>query len=277
MTPQLLTVIKEEVLRGWTEADWKQWIIEPKYDGARLIYHKGQFLSRTGKPLHNLDHIAKELVRFKGYTLDGEVYGENWAETMSVARSSKTVKVNNGLKFAVFEMMPDACWEEQISLGDDVVARRSWICDTILPWDINFNFVHAVRFQTANSYEDFTKIHAAHLNMGCDGTVLKKINSLYEFKRTKTWLKVKPIETYDCEVIGVVTGFGKHTGRMGALMIQPEGSEVVSKVGTGFSDEERDWQLCLNLIGRTIEVQARGLHPSGCLIEPRFIRVRGDK
>lgn len=125
-TPQLLTVIDEESLKTWGSNEWKKWWIEPKYDGARMVYHKGQFFSRTGKPLHNLEHIAAELQHLKGWTLDGEVYGADWAATMSAARSSETAKPNNGLKFAVFDAMEDHEWEN--ALATDHLWSR---CDLV--------------------------------------------------------------------------------------------------------------------------------------------------
>ncbi len=47
MQPQLLTVIKEEVLKTWTLEEWKMWRAESKFDGARLIYHKGSTSGHT--------------------------------------------------------------------------------------------------------------------------------------------------------------------------------------------------------------------------------------
>lgn len=276
MTPQLLTVIKQEALQAWSPEEWAKWWVEPKYDGARLIYHKGKFLSRTGKPLHNLDHLKEDLKGLSGWTLDGEVYGKNWADTMSVARASKTVKDNNGLRFAVFDGMADHEWEDRIS--NFTLEERYRTTKKVLA-EMRCNFIHPVPHSSlVNDYEIFSLIHRDNLAAGCDGTVLKRWNSLYEFKRTKTWLKVKPIETYDCKVIGLVEGEGKHKGRMGALEILPEGSEVRSYVGTGFTDEERIAWWAWRRVGTVmVEVEARGVHPSGRLIEPRFIRIRGDK
>jgi len=83
-------------------------------------------------------------------------------------------------------------------------------------------------------------------------------------------LKVKPIETYDIPVLGVIKGKGKHLGKLGALMTEK------GNVGTGFTDVERE-ELLYTRPGTVIEVEAMGLTPKGRFRHPRFKRVRFDK
>ena len=99
------------------------------------------------------------------------------------------------------------------------------------------------------------------IKVGYEGLVLRQENN---------WLKVKPVRTYDVPVLGVVAGKGKHEGRVGALET-PKG-----RVGTGFSDKEREELLTIPL-GTVIEVEAMGLTPAGKFRHPRFLRVRFDK
>ena len=94
---------------------------------------------------------------------------------------------------------------------------------------------------------------------GCDGLVLRQ---------GETWLKVKPVETYDVRVMAMQKGTGKHAGRMGALLTEK------GKVGTGFSDAERgrkDW------VGKIIEVECLSLTPGGKFRHARYLRTRFDK
>ena len=93
-------------------------------------------------------------------------------------------------------------------------------------------------------------------------------------RQGSTWLKVKPTETYDVPVTGIIEGTGKHKGRMGALMTP------MGKVGTGFSDLERlAWwgTTSQNTIGKIIEVECMKLTPDGKFRHPRFVRIRPDK
>lgn len=58
-------------------------------------------------------------------------------------------------------------------------------------------------------------------------------------------VKIKPIHTVDVAVIGIVPGKGKHRGRMGALVTAFRDRAgrylAAGKVGTGFTDAERQW------------------------------------
>ncbi len=284
MQPQLLTVIKQEVLKRWTSDEWRRWWIEPKRDGYRLIYHKGQFLSRTGKPFHNLDHIAAELSQLPGWTFDGELYGKNWEEAANARRSKNGV--NNELNYAVFDIMSDDDWCGQMC-AEPLEQRRLRLLAMINGRLIPMKYVHVMSHFEATRYESFVIAHKSHLQYGCDGTVLKLRDSLYEFKRTKTWLKVKPVETFDCLVVGMKEGIGKYKGMLGALQLVDadaaellEQSEWVTTWCSGMTDEQRrSWwgQDGKGIIGKIIEVSARGVHKSGRLIEPRFVRIREDK
>lgn len=84
--------------------------------------------------------------------------------------------------------------------------------------------------------------------------------------------KIKPIETHDVLVTGMVEGNGKHEGMLGALVTDK------GKVGTGFTDAMRDhyWNTH-SLVGSMIEVKVMSLTPNGMFRHPVFIRVREDK
>lgn len=275
MQPQLLTVIDKEVLKTWTTEEWAKWWIEPKRDGYRLTYHKGQFLSRTGKPFHNLEHIAAELSQIPGVTFDGELYGDHW-EDAAAARRSKNGSANE-LRFAVFDILHDTEWVAMQGLYP-LHMRRAKLVE-LLNKIAGRKHTTLMTHTRVTGFDAFYNLHRLHLASGCDGTVLKRFDSRYEFKRTKTWLKVKPVETIDGKVTGLYAGKGKHEGRAGGVVFVPEGSTVETRVGTGFSDEQREvyWNNSSLVVGKTIEVAARGVHKSGALIEPRFIRLREDK
>lgn len=97
------------------------------------------------------------------------------------------------------------------------------------------------------------------LEEGFEGIVLRQLNK---------WYKVKPFETFDVPIINILPGKGKHIGRMGALMTP------MGKVGTGFSDEEREerWDL-----GEIIEVKCGEITKEGKFRFPSFYRRRPDK
>ena len=98
-------------------------------------------------------------------------------------------------------------------------------------------------------------------NSGFEGVVVRQKDN---------WIKIKPTETYDVKVTGVQEGAGKYLGKMGALITE------MGKVGTGFSDKQRE-ELKDIPLGAVIEVECMSLTPNGKFRHPRFLRVRWDK
>lgn len=87
----------------------------------------------------------------------------------------------------------------------------------------------------------------------------------------KTWLKVKPFETYDVPISGIIEGTGKYKGMLGAFKTSK------GKVGTGFNDEDRKVLYDSTLINSIVEVECQGLTPAGMFRHPRYKRMRFDK
>lgn len=274
MEPQLLTVIEKEHLQTWSPSEWQRWQFEAKHDGARCLIVDGKVQSRTGKPLYNLDLILEELGPYtQGAVFDGEITGDGWADTMHNVRASKSKRDQSGLIFRPFDLLTLKEWEARKC--DRTLSDRQQLLWQLTP---DTDHVQVVSRFDIKDYAQFEVIYNLCLEEGCDGIVLKRKDSLYEFKRTKTWLKVKPDTTVDGVVVGTVPGKLKYTGMVGSLIFKPEGSEVTTQV-SGMTDSQRfDWyQNPERILGKTIEVKARGWHPSGRLIEPRFVRIREDK
>ncbi len=91
---------------------------------------------------------------------------------------------------------------------------------------------------------------------------------------TKGPFKIKQKLTFDCTVVAMQPGTGKHTGKMGALIIDLHG--VTFKVGTGFTDIQRAEFNNPKIIGQIIEIEGMELTELGRVRHPRFIRIRED-
>lgn len=100
------------------------------------------------------------------------------------------------------------------------------------------------------------------ITLGYEGLVIFSDKYMY---------KVKPEETYDVLVTGVIPGTGKHLGRMGSLTTN------MGDVGTGFTDQEREQFTEEFIINKTIEVSCMMLTPDGKFRHPRYERLREDK
>lgn len=83
--------------------------------------------------------------------------------------------------------------------------------------------------------------------------------------------KLKHKHTIDVIVRGLQYGTGKYKGLMGALLTD------YGKVGTGFSDEDRQKFTWEHIGGKLIEVEYMEMTPYGKFRHARFIRIREDK
>jgi DNA ligase-1 len=108
------------------------------------------------------------------------------------------------------------------------------------------------------------------INKNGEGIMLRQPDSFYESKRSKTLLKVKEFQDAEAIVIGYQNGSNRNNGRLGALIVKWEDTNMGSsifKVGSGFDDNQRIHYKTLFPIGTIITVKYFEL---GSLGNPRF-------
>lgn len=97
------------------------------------------------------------------------------------------------------------------------------------------------------------RVSADALAAGHEGIVVKALDSLYAAgRRGKSWLKVKPVRTYDLVVLAAEWGSGRRTGWLSNLHLgaldpdgefgEPGGLVMVGKTFKGLTDEVLRWQ-----------------------------------
>jgi len=92
-----------------------------------------------------------------------------------------------------------------------------------------------------------------------------------------TKLKFRP--DFDTEVVGVFPGKGKNLGRAGGLLVKTSPDAPVTRVGTGFSDRQREqlWRDQDQVVGRVAKVRSQQVFPSGRLRAPSFHEFHIEK
>ena len=108
---------------------------------------------------------------------------------------------------------------------------------------------------------------------GYEGIVIRNKNSDYAFEKESVYVcKVKPIQTFELEIIGVIPGEGKRKNKLRAFICNYKGKKV--RVGGGLNEKQRE--DFLKEPPKWIEVKAKGETSAGLLREPIFIRARDD-
>jgi DNA ligase-1 len=91
------------------------------------------------------------------------------------------------------------------------------------------------------------------LDAGHEGVVVKAIDSIYAAgRRGSSWVKVKPVHTYDLVVLAAEWGYGRRTGWLSNLHLgaydpvgefgEPGGFVMVGKTFKGLTDALLQWQ-----------------------------------
>ena len=261
----------------------KSLLVQKKYDGYRCLIIKDGLsvncFSRNGNPIPLLN-ISKELTKVDGdFVLDGELISTTRTSTSGICNS--LIKGNQEatdelLVFKAFDLLPLAeyksgvftipCKDRLINLGAMVLRsklKRIQVADTI----------------ETSSTDEVLKIYKAYRAQGEEGIIIKDPVSLYEPKRSQSWLKLKAINSCTLRVIDKYEH--KNGDSLGGLVCQSLCGALTVNVGGGFTDEDRGifWKAPMN--GKCIEVLynevQKDKYGQDFLFLPRFKEMRIDK
>ena len=226
------------------------WLFERKYDGIRLIAFKQKddvrLYSRNRLPqdLPNIRHAIATLP-VEDAILDGEI---TWDPSTRDAHDARSGQV--GPAYHVFDVL----WLDGRSVTTLPLEERRALLGS-LPLTPPLQ-----RVPTIDEAEPWTRACAE----GWEGVIAKRRGSIYEHRRSKSWLKMKCELTHEFVVGGFTDPQGARVG-LGALLVghHDKGEfAFAGKIGTGF-----DTKLLLELRRRldAIEIpkspftRARGL------------------
>jgi bifunctional non-homologous end joining protein LigD len=272
-----------------------EWMWEPKLDGYRVLAFVdadgARLRSRNGLELGaNLPVLAQELAKNAGAAMI--VDAELVAFDAGGKPSFNALQNANAATTAAL-----VCFDLIHFAGIDVreapyADRRRYLAQCLMP-SPHVQLVHAV--------DDGLALQAAALASGFEGVVGKRKDSRYEAgKRSKCWLKVKPLQSGEFAIGGYTKGKGSRA--LGALLVgrwEQGKLRFASHVGSGF-DEATEKALIarLKVLARkncpftekpelngpatwtepttVAEVSYQGWTEDARLRAPVFLRVRDD-
>jgi len=228
--------------------------VEFKLDGARIQVHRdGDDVRVYTRSLADITHRVPEIVDAvralpaERLILDGETLSLDedggprpFQDTM--ARFGSEV----GREIALRPWFFDLLHLDGRDLIDEPLAVRLELLDRVAG-DAR---IPAIVTAATEAAEEFSR---AALAAGHEGVMLKGIDSLYTAgRRGKSWIKVKPVLTFDLVVLGVEWGSGRRTGMLSNLHLgardpdgeygDPGGFVMVGKTFKGLTDELLRWQ-----------------------------------
>lgn len=283
--PGLITKFSCQLAEKWSDGPPElegPSLVETKLDGVRgLIFldpTNPHVLSRNGKPLNNVSHVIAELMTVaKGYVIDGEFFSADWRSTISSVRSKE--KGDTGARLFAFDVLPLEEFRDHVCSWL-MCDRRRLLIDMIR----GLNHIKPTTASVAQTVEDAISITAGYTKAGYEGSVIKGLDTLYEYDRTESWRKMKTVLSDEFEIVGVNRGEGQFSETLGSLIVRPlnKPGEPESAVGSGLTRADRDtlWAQHLsqgNLIGEVVEVAYQELTPDRRLRFPVFMRLRPDR
>ncbi|MEM3040529.1 MAG: RNA ligase family protein [Nitrososphaerota archaeon] len=248
--------------------------VQIKIDGirAQVINFLGaaRIVSRNGLPLYNVEHILKDVIDYLpiGFVYDGELYAGSFTSTSSIVKSKASRGDSTNVKFFVFDVIEISEWDTA-QCSQIYRARYAQLRSTVK----NTTYVIPLDAKLCMNEKEVLDVYNAALESGYEGIVIKQPNAPYEFKRSRSWLKYKPINTIDCKIVGVAPGFGKYEHMLGSLIVKsPDGQ--ICEVGSGFTDEDRKELWANPPIGEVCEIKFKERSSRGKFREPVFVRMK---
>lgn len=266
--------------------------ISRKLNGTRTAFIGNKCMTRQGKEYIGLEHIISDLqnMGYKDMFVDGELLYKNkeklsdseaFQKGTGIAMSKDNDKSN--LKLVVFDIFPlEEFWsgKSKLSYLDRKHTYLKQFAENLKnnPTE-NLDLVPIVYEGTDHSqiwkWLDYAEEHDWE---GC----MVNLDAPYECKRVKTLIKVKKFFDVSLRVVDIEEGTGRNKGRLGAIVCKYYDNTV--KVGSGFSDEQRDyyWSHKDEIVNKIIDVKYKEITTDKktdlkSLQFPVYLGIRFDK
>lgn len=274
-----------------------------KLDGIRLLFIRGEMLSRSLKPIPNqqLREKFKEIIEYSAqydHILDGEIFSPDLT-FQQITHYVMTIdlgeeKVPESLQFHCFDIVKNMDLAEPFSYRVANVEK------------LNLKNLVKLPQVSVNSAEEVRLLFEETLAQGLEGLILRDPEGRYKCGRgtIKEGLiyKVKPWVTYDSKITGVdqatkvnedadkkinelgrsVTSKKKddrHVIEQAAnFFVQHNGQELkVSLSSMTHAERDEVWKNRESLVGKTIEYKGMEIGAKDLPRHPVFVRFREDK
>lgn len=222
-----------------------------KFDGKRMYIMDGVAYSRSNKPckeapiqhiLDGIPHYVRDLV------LDGEILyfdkqgNEDFQKGISLTASDDRTLDCNNLYYVIFDAIDHVSFKNK-EWTIPFEAEYKLLCELLEAKD-SIKFGYSVletclpNILIARQEHDPSIFQKEKANKKWEGLMYRDGDKPYQFKRTKSLLKIKDMQDGEFKIHSISEGTGKNEGKLGALNIFFKDSFV--GVGSGFKDEDRE-------------------------------------
>lgn len=263
--------------------DWCYYNV--KVDGIRAVVTVQssdiiEFKSRDGKELQPFlvenikSEIARNIEHFIGLELDCEISSTHFQKLMRIVNRKNvdmsSIYIRNTTKLSIFDIK---------SLGHLQLVERVAFMEA-LEKKIASSKIKFLRYFKVNmNYNLIASIARKYIVAGAEGIIIKNPHSMYQTKRSNSWLKFKDKNTIDLKIIGYYPGEPgtEFEHCLGGIILKYKNTEL--RCGSGFSEKERVefWTIKEELLDKITEISYMEETKTGSLRHPVFERFRFDK
>ena len=259
--PMLADRIKsgEETVEKFQE----KFAAEYKLDGERAQIHKQkdkiEIFSRSLEIITSyypdiVEKISK-LIISEDVILEAEVVAMNsnsgdFLPFQELMHRRRKYEIEEAVtKYPITVNFFDVLFSDGKNCMDMRYEERRELLEKIIKQD---DFARLIPMSVIESEEQVLEVLENSINSGCEGLMLKHLDSTYRAGiRGSNWLKLKREyqnelgDSLDLVVVGAFFGKGRRTGKYGTLLLSTYNDEEdifpsICKVGTGFTDESLD-------------------------------------
>ncbi len=241
------------------DIDFSEWLMSEKLDGVRGYWDGCQLLSKSGRPFEPPLAFTHN---FPDFPVEGEIWGgrNTFEKAIGIVKQQGPHDGWLELQFAIFDV-PKA--------PGGFEARLSQAAGWFDKHPSEYAFIIQHRPVVSQKYLD-SELQRIE-KFGGEGIILRRRGSPYTPGRSRDILKVKSYADTEAVVIAHLPGKGRNTGRLGALLVALPDRNIRFKIGTGFSDAERENPPP---VGSLVTFKYYGFYASGIPRFPSFLRVR---
>ena len=259
--PMLADRIKseEDTVKKFQE----EFAAEFKLDGERAQIHKQKdrimIFSRSLENITSyypdiVEKISEKIVA-ENVILEAEVVAMNsnsgdFLPFQELMHRRRKYEIEDAVtKYPITVNFFDVLFSDEKNCMDMKYLERRKLLEKIIKQD---NFARLIPMSIIESEEQILEVLENSINSGCEGLMLKHLDSTYRAGiRGSNWLKLKREyqnelgDSLDLVVVGAFFGKGRRTGKYGTLLLATYNDEEdtfpsICKVGTGFTDESLD-------------------------------------
>lgn len=225
-----------------------------KFDGEFARWDGKQLLTKNFNIIHAPEWWTATLP--KTHQLDGELYmGRGmFQKTISVVRRS--VKIQEKL----WEKIAYMVWD---SPNKDKRSDQTWI-NRVVRLEAKHPTVPVPHFM-CHSLSHMQEFYASIVDNRGEGIILRKPNSLYEWKKeSKNACRLVPVKRATGKIVAHNRGQGKYSQMLGSYEVEDFYLQVRFSVGSGLNEQDRENPLP---IGSELKYKYRSLTDDGI---PKF-------